>query len=72
MKIKESNNEIPTLLSVRDFSKKHSFMSEDSIRWLLFKNKPGLEECLVRVSRRIYIKEKDFFNFLQQNHEGKK
>ena len=57
---------LPTLLSIRDFAKKHPFMSENSLRWLLFKNTPGLEQCLIRVSRRIYINEAKFFTFLSQ------
>ena len=64
--------DIPILLSIRDFAKKHSFMSENSIRWLLFKDEPGIEDCLVRVSRRIYIDETKFFNFLQQTQVRKK
>lgn len=55
---------VPTLLSIRDFSQKHPFMSENSIRWLLYKDEPGIEDCLVRVSRRIYINEQKFFDFL--------
>lgn len=64
---------IPTLLSIRDFAKKHSFMSENSLRWLLFKEPEGLEECLVRLSRRIFIKEREFFDFLSsQNKRNRK
>ena len=58
------NHEIPVLLSVRDFSKKHPFMSESALRFLLYKNEDGLEDCLVRVGRRVYINEKKFFDFL--------
>lgn len=56
---------VPTLLTVRQMAEKHPFMSEGSIRWLLFKDPPGLEECLVRVSTRIYINESSYFKFLQ-------
>ncbi|SCA63054.1 hypothetical protein SCG7086_AI_00070 [Chlamydiales bacterium SCGC AG-110-P3] len=59
-----NEQDIPVLLSIRDFANKHPFMSENSIRWLLYKDQPGLEDCLVRVSRRIYLKEKSFFDFL--------
>lgn len=61
-----NNNEqdIPVLLSIRDFANKHPFMSENSIRWLLYKDEPGLEDCLVRISRRVYLDEKKIFNFL--------
>lgn len=70
---KNMGGEIPTLLSIRDFSKKHPFMSENSLRWLLFREPEGLEKCLVRLSRRIFIKEREFFDFLSsQNKENRK
>lgn len=62
-----TDKNIPNLLTISQMAKKHPFMSENSIRWLLFKNPPGLEECLVRVSRRVYIKEKQYFQFLQDS-----
>jgi hypothetical protein len=61
----ENNTDVPVLLTIHQFAEKHKFMTENSIRWLLFRDPPGLEECLVRVSRRIYINEKKFFHFLQ-------
>ncbi|MDN3506505.1 MAG: hypothetical protein P0S96_04680 [Simkaniaceae bacterium] len=67
---KSANGDIPTLLSIRDFSKKHPFMSENSLRWLLFREPEGLEECLVRLSRRIFIKEREFFDFLSSQNKG--
>ncbi len=67
-----NNKEIPVLLSIRDFAKKHPFMSENSIRWLLYKDELGIEDCLVRVSRRIYIDEKKFFEFLTSHSKRDK
>lgn len=70
----EPNNndlEIPVLLSIDEFSKKHKFLKPKQIRWMLFRDDPGLEECLVRISNRIYIKEKDFFAFLLKNEKKK-
>lgn len=61
----EDKENIPHLLTIRQFAEKHRFMSENSIRWLLFKDPPGLEECLVRVSKRIYIIEDKYFAFLR-------
>jgi hypothetical protein len=55
----------PNLLGIREFSKKHPFMTENSFRWMLHKKIPGLEECLVRVSSRIYINEEKFFSLIQ-------
>ena len=55
-------NGIPTLLTIRQFAQRHSFISESSIRWLIFKGE--IEDCLVRLSRRIYINEQKFFEHL--------
>jgi hypothetical protein len=64
--LKSYLEEIPTLLSIRQFAEKHKFMSESSLRWLLFRDPPGLEECIVRTSsHRLYIDEKKFFIFLR-------
>jgi hypothetical protein len=60
------SEDIPTLLSIRQFADKHKFMSESSLRWLLFRDPTGLEECIVRTSpNRLYIDEKKFFAFLR-------
>jgi hypothetical protein len=64
-KLENEDEEIPKLLTIRQFAQKHPFMTENSIRWLLFKDESGLEECLYRISKRIYIDEKKFFNFLK-------
>lgn len=72
MTVETDKQKIPNLLSIRDFANKHPFMSENSIRWMLFKNPPGLEECLVRVSSRIYIIEDKYFEFLLSNNKAKK
>ncbi len=64
----EEEENIPHLLTIRQFAEKHPFMSENSIRWLLFKDPPGLEECLVRVSKRIFINENKYFKFLQSRN----
>jgi hypothetical protein len=69
---KNISSEIPTLLSIRDFAKKHSFMTENSIRWLLYRQPQGLEECLIRLSRRIFIKEREFFHFLSSQGNSRK
>lgn len=62
----QSGERIPHLLTIRQMAQKHPFMTENSIRWLIFKSPPGLEDCLVRVSRRIFIDESKYFNFLKQ------
>lgn len=69
---KHHSDEIPTLLSIRQFAEKHKFMSESSLRWLLFRNPPGLEECIIRTSpNRLYLDEKKFFSFLRNRDLSK-
>ena len=62
-KVEKVVNEIPSLLSIRQFSEKHRFISENSIIWLIFKGE--IEDCLVRLSRRIYLDENKFFEILK-------
>jgi hypothetical protein len=70
--INHHSDEIPTLLSIRQFADKHKFMSESSLRWLLFRNPPGLEDCIVRTSaNRLYLDEKKFFIFLRHMQTSK-
>lgn len=65
-------DEIPTLLSIRQFAEKHKFMSESSLRWLLFRDPPGLEDCIVRTSaNRLFLDEKKFFIFLRHLQTSK-
>lgn len=71
--IGHQSDEIPTLLSIRQFAAKHSFMSESSLRWLLFCDPPGLEECIVRPTpNRLFLDEKRFFAFLRNRNGSKK
>lgn len=69
-KVDKAVNGIPTLLTIRQFSEKHPFMSENSIRWLIFKGE--IEDSLVRLSRRIYLDEEKFFEILKSKkaHSG--
>lgn len=60
------NEETPRLLSIKQFIKKHEFISESSLRWLIYKG--TIEHCLVRLSRRIYIHEQAIFSFLLNNN----
>lgn len=72
MTVEKEMQSLPTLLSIKDFAAKHPFMSENSIRWVLFKNPPGLEECLVRVSSRIYLIEDRWLAFILNGKINKK
>lgn len=72
LKIDDECEEVPTLLSIRQFAAKHKFISESGLRWLLFCDPPGLEECIVRTSRhRLFLDEKRFFNFLRSRSHSK-
>lgn len=53
-------------------AERHEFIKENFIRWLIYKDEPGLEECLLRISRKIYIIEDKFFNFLKKKSNDKK
>lgn len=61
----ENTNEIPNLLTIRQFADKHKFISENTLRWLAWKGE--LDECTIRLSRRIYVDEKKFFEYLKNN-----
>jgi len=52
------------IFTVKQLADRHPFLTENSLRWMLFKGEPGLEECLIRHSRRIFINEDAFMNFL--------
>jgi hypothetical protein len=54
------------IFTIKQFAAKHSFLTESSIRWLLYKNPEGFEECVLRNGRRIYIDESKFFKFLEK------
>ena len=52
------------IFTIKQLAERHPFLTENSIRWMLYKDEPGLEDCLIRNSRRIYIIEDSFLNFL--------
>ncbi|MEC7839045.1 MAG: hypothetical protein VX777_03285 [Chlamydiota bacterium] len=62
------------LFTIKNLAKKHcSFLTENKIRWLIYKEPSGIEDCLVRVSNRIFVSEKKFLNFLlnyESNSQG--
>lgn len=71
--LKDQENDTD-LFTIKNLANKHSaFLTENKIRWLIYKEPPGIEDCLVRVSNRIYIFEKKFLNFLlnyESNSQG--
>jgi len=62
------------LFTIKNLANKHcTFLTENKIRWLIYKEPPGIQDCLVRVSNRIYISEGKFLNFLlnyESNSQG--
>lgn len=60
------------LFTIKKLAIKHeNFLNENKIRWLIYKDPPGLQNCLVRVSNRIFISESRFLSFLN-NYESQK
>ena len=60
------------IFTIKQLVEKHPFLTENSIRWMLFKDEPGLEECLIRNSRRIFVIEDAFFAFLEKKSQKEK
>ena len=72
----EKNSVTPTLLTVAQFSAKHSFATTGGLRFQIFNAKEnGLEEsgAIVRIGRRVLINEEKYFAWIegQQTTEGK-
>ncbi len=57
------------IFTIKQLVERHPFLTENTIRWILYKNEAGLQECLIRNSRRIYIIEDAFFDFLLQKSQ---
>lgn len=47
-------------------------LTENAIRWLIFKGDPKMEACILRNSRRILIDLEKFYVFLQQKSQERK
>jgi len=59
------------VLRPKEFAKKHTFLSESALRWLLFNShKNGLETALIRLGRRVLIDENLFFEWLNSQRKG--
>lgn len=54
------------LLTVKQFAAKHAAFSEASLRYHIFNEKNnGLSCALIRVGRKILIKENEFFEWIE-------
>ena len=60
------------IFTIKQLAERHPFLTENSVRWMLYKDEPGLEECLIRNSRRIFIDEDKFFEFLEKKSKEAK
>lgn len=58
---------VDELLTVKQFIEKHPAFTNGSIRALIFNaQKNGLSKALRRIGGRVLIKEKDFFNWIEE------
>lgn len=63
------------LLTVKQFAQKHPAFSEASLRYHIFNEETnGLSAAIIRIGRKILIKEDAFFNWIeaQQTHNSKR
>ena len=58
------NEGIRRLIPVSKFNDYHPDPSPSAIRWMIFTNKDGFEECVVRRGRRVLIDEEAYFKWL--------
>jgi len=63
---------LPRLLSLKQFSKKHPAFTEPGLRWLRFNQETnGFASAFVTVGRRVLIDEGEFFGAIErQNRPG--
>lgn len=64
-----SNPTVKIYLTVKDFAKKHSIFSENSLRWMIFnRSTNGFDCCFRKVGKkRVVIDEAAFFEKIEGN-----
>ncbi len=75
-------SDVPALLSVKEFCRKHPSFPEATIRDWLFKSRnpdihrgwpvKGFDKCVIRAGRRILLDELQFFTWLKSRQPGAK
>lgn len=63
-----------TLLTIRQFSEKHSAFPENALRWHIFRaSQNGLDKfsAVKRVGRRVYLAEEPFFSWIDSQQTGR-
>jgi hypothetical protein len=62
--------EIHSLITVQQFTRKYPWPSEGGLRWLIFNAKQnGFARCVVRIGRRVLIDEKAFVKWTEAHRE---
>ncbi len=65
----ESDKTQPSLLTVRQFSKKHDW-PVGGLRHLLFQRPSGFNQVVRRVGRKVLIHEAEFFRWVERINRG--
>jgi hypothetical protein len=66
------SNELPSLLTVRQFSAKYSAFPEGGMRYRIFHAKSnGFDKCIKRVGAKILIDEHAFFKWIDSQNSLK-
>jgi len=65
-----TNSNLPNpqkYFSVKQFSERHN-LGEGSLRHLIFfKDENNFKNCIVKVGKKIYISEEEYFKFMEAN-----
>lgn len=63
---------VPTILTVKQFSEKHSAFPIGGLRHLIFhEHENGFHKCVKRVGRRVLIDEQAFFEWVTEQSGNK-
>lgn len=54
------------LIPITHWNKYHEWPTIAGLRWLIFTNKKGFDECIRRTGRRVFINETAFFEWLNK------
>ena len=62
---------IPSLLTVKQFSQKHTAFPEGGMRYRIFHaDKNGFNRCIRRVGAKVLIDEKAFFQWIEEQNNA--
>lgn len=67
------DNNIPSLLTINGFCEKHSFLTPSALRNKIFysaQNRMDEFKVVVKLGKRVYINEDNFFNWLESVSGG--